>query len=85
MKFLWMIYGLFVKASEYFSIHRSIRILTMRCPSCTYDRFDFYKAPYFKCTAFGQHRLPEEPTVHWFEGIQTCPRCKHEWKVADSD
>jgi hypothetical protein len=57
----------------------------MECPRCGWNGFDWYEPPYFKCTRSGTFAPPGEPTCHWFEGIQTCPRCHNKWEVSDSD
>jgi hypothetical protein len=55
------------------------------CPRCGFDGFDMYEVPHFTCTKSGRYAPPGDDTVHWFEGVQTCPRCNHHWEVADSD
>jgi hypothetical protein len=57
----------------------------MDCPHCGYEGFDWYERPWFECTKSGTSYVPSEPTIHWFEGVQTCPRCRHAWHVAESD
>lgn len=53
------------------------------CPWCGHS-FDWYHSPWFVCTRSGVSAPPGDYTVHWFEGKQTCPRCRHKWFVADS-
>ena len=55
----------------------------MACPNCGYD-FDYYEGAWFTCSNSGTGYTPGEPTVHWFEGVQTCPRCTYQWDVSDS-
>ncbi|HXV41903.1 MAG TPA: hypothetical protein VEC96_02475 [Anaerolineae bacterium] len=55
------------------------------CPWCNYDGFDWMKRPWFEPTGGGISYVPGEPTVHWGEGIQTCPRCRYKWFVQGSD
>jgi hypothetical protein len=55
------------------------------CPHCGANGFDPAEPPLFTCTDAGQSCVPGEPTVHWFTGIQTCPRCAWRYEIADSD
>lgn len=57
----------------------------IECAHCGYDEFEMYDPPYFRCTASGSSYIPGEPTIYWFEGVQTCPRCRYNWQVADSN
>lgn len=63
---------------------RLIRPSYLHCPHCGYDGFDFYEKPYFVATRSGLSYVPGEPPSHWFEGVQSCPRCDYEWDVSDS-
>jgi hypothetical protein len=54
------------------------------CMHCGYD-FDLYRKPYFICEESDVSYIPGEPDVHWFRGIQYCPRCIEKWEVEDSD
>lgn len=58
-----------------------------QCPWCGYDDWEayMYKKPWFEATNGGTYYLPGEPTVHWAEGIQACPRCWFKWFTQDSD
>jgi hypothetical protein len=55
------------------------------CPWCNFSNFEMYEKPWIEYTAGGSSYVPGEPTIHWFEGIQTCPRCRYKWYVQDSD
>lgn len=56
------------------------------CPRCGFDLGDdLGRGTQFRCTRSGSHAPPGEPTVHWFEGIQTCQACGHRWEYGDSD
>jgi hypothetical protein len=52
------------------------------CPRC-YESFDWAEEPWFQSTKGGSYGS-DSGTVHWFEGIQTCPRCYHTWEYGDS-
>lgn len=60
-----------------------------QCPWCGFGEEDWewfmYKPPYFQATAWGSYALSGEPTTHWVEGEQSCPRCRYRWWVQDSD
>ena len=55
------------------------------CPWCNDDSIDWFKEPWFKTTNGGTYYIPGEPTVHWAEGWQTCPRCYYRWFLQASD
>lgn len=52
------------------------------CPHCGHD-FDLCEEPWFECTNAGQYST-QDGTTRWWEGIQTCPRCRHKWEYRDS-
>jgi hypothetical protein len=56
----------------------------MDCPHCGWSGFDFYEDPWFIYTKGGSYSGPDG-TVHWFMGIQQCPRCRFRWEVDASD
>ena len=62
--------------------------IIMKCPNCGDDDWEvwYMKAPWFKRESSGvQAGTADGPAVHWAEGEQTCPTCKHAWWVSDSD
>lgn len=54
------------------------------CPHCWCDDFDFFEEPFFVCTDYAESSTPDG-NHWWFRGIQTCPRCRHEFPVSESD
>lgn len=56
-----------------------------KCPWCGF-LFDWADDPrWFRCSRSGQYAPLGDATVHWFAGVQTCPRCRHTWEYSDSD
>lgn len=53
------------------------------CEVCGYSG-DWGTPPWFSCERAGTS-FNGEYTAHWFEGIQTCPRCRCTWPYGDSD
>lgn len=54
------------------------------CEFCGYD-YEWASDDWFKCENAGTSYVPGEPDIHWFEGVQTCPRCRSTWDYGDSD
>ena len=46
------------------------------CPHCGYDEFDAGQEPWFQWLDSGRDYDGE----YWGYGIQTCPRCRHEYE-----
>lgn len=55
------------------------------CESCGYDHEWADTDGWFKCEDAGTTYVPGDPDIHWFEGVQTCPRCRMSWYYSDSD
>lgn len=78
---LWFVFGPLVRWK-----HKRLNMLwhyALNCPHCAFDGFDMYYDPWFECTNGGTSST-QAGVVHWFEGIQTCPRCRYKWHVSDS-
>lgn len=54
------------------------------CEECGYEWEWGDHDGWFKCERTGTS-FNGECTFHWFEGIQTCPRCRSTWDYGDSD
>ena len=54
------------------------------CQSCGYNWDWADNDGWFKCEGSGSYSGGDY-TVHWFEGAQTCPRCRMSWYYSDSD
>jgi hypothetical protein len=54
------------------------------CQSCGYSWDWGDNDGWFKCEGGGGYSGGDY-TVHWFEGTQTCPRCRMSWYYSDSD
>lgn len=55
------------------------------CEACGYKWEWGDSDGWFKCEDAGTSYCPGEPDIHWFEGTQTCPRCRTEFYYSDSD
>lgn len=48
------------------------------CPWCGYD-VEAGTGPWFRIMTAGRYNTAATGEVHWAEGVQTCPRCYHEF------
>ncbi len=55
-----------------------------RCPWCGADVSAVWcERPYFALIVAWSETVPGEPTVHYAEGEQTCPRCRYRWIITE--
>lgn len=55
------------------------------CKRCGYNvGGKMYQKPWFRVVASGEFHPREEPSYSWWEGWQSCPRCRNKWYVSES-
>lgn len=54
------------------------------CEFCGYNWDWGDNDGWFRCERGGSYNGGDY-TVHWFEGTQTCPRCRSQWDYGDSN